>query len=70
MRSEEVTPKTLPELLVAANKSHWCEEFKLPSEKLQQNEVIVKSSNNTSRMIVLPEDQQYFQNWNYVLNVL
>ena len=26
------TPKTLPELLVSVNKSHWCEEFKSPDD--------------------------------------
>ena len=44
------TPKTLPELLISANKSHWCEEFKSPDDlsciETHPSSIIVTTNNN------------------------
>ena len=67
MRKTNIIPKTLPELLIEAHKSQWCEEFKSPL-----NSAYVDSTSRSgnipvcSRMFVSQEDQIHFDRWNYV----
>ena len=53
----ENIPKTLSEILVVANKSRWCEEFKATSGL---------GSVNRPTMRIPTTDQEHFRNWHYV----
>ena len=51
IKDDVIIPKTLREILVEADKCHWCEEFS-PTSLFQ-------------RMKIDPDDQKYFRKWNY-----
>ena len=53
MRKTNSIPKTLPELLIEAHKSHWCEEFKSLEDGGGNKQ-------NRFQMKISPEDQNYF----------